>query len=186
MRGKISDQDLTDYALNELPPEDRLYVESMLAVSEECRHDVYQMIELGQMLEEGYEAEEAKMPAMLTGEQRLKVLRFERTTPVWQKAAAVVGLAASVAFAVTHPEFWQIENPGAKVAKVSGKVSQIVATAVKPEVGFAAPLANIRAIAEESSNWIPAANEVIEPMVCTPPSNWLEGTPLTSISEIAP
>ncbi len=41
MRGKISDQDLTDYALNELQPESGSIVESMLAVSEECRHDIY-------------------------------------------------------------------------------------------------------------------------------------------------
>ena len=57
MRGKISDQDLADYALNDLQPEERLYVESMLGVSEECRHDVYQMIELSQLLEEGFEKE---------------------------------------------------------------------------------------------------------------------------------
>ncbi len=55
MRGKITDQDLTDYALNELPPNERLYVESMLGVSEECRGDVYQMLDLGEMLKEGFE-----------------------------------------------------------------------------------------------------------------------------------
>ena len=55
MRGKISDQDLTDYALDELDPHERLYVESMLAVSEECRADVYDLIEYGQMIEEGFE-----------------------------------------------------------------------------------------------------------------------------------
>ena len=52
MRGKVSDQDLTDYALNELPPNERLYVESMLGVSEECRNDVYAMLEMGEMLKE--------------------------------------------------------------------------------------------------------------------------------------
>ena len=42
MRGKISDQDLTNYALNDgLDSRERLYVESMLAVSEECRQDIY-------------------------------------------------------------------------------------------------------------------------------------------------
>ena len=74
MRGKISDQDLTDYALNELPPEERLYVESMFAVSEECRHDVYEMIELTQLMEEGFERESSKVPTLLTQEQREKLL----------------------------------------------------------------------------------------------------------------
>ena len=58
MRGKLSDQDLTNYALNELEARERLYVESMLAVSVECRDDVYQMIDVAQMLEEGFEREE--------------------------------------------------------------------------------------------------------------------------------
>ena len=58
MRGKVSDQDLTNYALNELSAEDRLYVESMLGISEECRHDVYQMLDLGEMLKEGFEGNE--------------------------------------------------------------------------------------------------------------------------------
>jgi anti-sigma factor RsiW len=46
MRGRLTEQDLTDYALNELPPDERLYTESMLAVSEECRDDIYRMLEL--------------------------------------------------------------------------------------------------------------------------------------------
>ena len=50
MRGRLTEQDLTDYALNELPPDERLYVESMLGVSEECRNDVVQMLELSEML----------------------------------------------------------------------------------------------------------------------------------------
>ena len=34
MRGKLTEQDLTNYALNELPPDERLYAESILGVSE--------------------------------------------------------------------------------------------------------------------------------------------------------
>ena len=46
MRGKLSEQDLTNYALNEgLDPRERLYVESMLGASEPCRDDVYKMLE---------------------------------------------------------------------------------------------------------------------------------------------
>ena len=55
MRGRLTEQDLTDYALNELPPDERLYVESMLGVSEECRNDIYQMLELSELLKEGME-----------------------------------------------------------------------------------------------------------------------------------
>ena len=56
MRGKITDQDLTNYALNDgLEPSERLYVESMLAISEECRQDIYRNIEMSQMLETGFE-----------------------------------------------------------------------------------------------------------------------------------
>jgi anti-sigma factor RsiW len=88
MRGRISDQDLTDYALNELQPEERLYVESMLAVSEECRNDVYEMIEMGQLLEEGFEREEGRVPAMLTREQRSRLLAAPHGTTPFQKAGS--------------------------------------------------------------------------------------------------
>ena len=50
MRGKLTDQDLTDYALNEMDAHQRLYVESMLAVSVECLNDVYEMLEVAHML----------------------------------------------------------------------------------------------------------------------------------------
>ena len=70
MRGKITDQDLTNYALNDgLEPSERLYVESMLAISEECRQDIYRNIEMSQMLETGFERLHGAAP-MLTAEQR--------------------------------------------------------------------------------------------------------------------
>lgn len=113
MRGKVSDQDLTDYAMNELPPDERLYVESMLGVSEECRADVYQMLDLGEMLKEGFEADErldeSGAELLLNEEQRAKVL----TVPRWnfrgffRQAAAVALLAAGTAFALTRQGFWQ-------------------------------------------------------------------------------
>ena len=74
MRGKLSDQDLTNYALNELESRERLYVESMLAVSVECRDDVYQTIDVAQMLEEGFERETVQVTAALTPQQRLALL----------------------------------------------------------------------------------------------------------------
>jgi anti-sigma factor RsiW len=117
MRGKISDQDLTDYALNELQPEDRLYVESMLGVSESCREDVYRMLDLGEMLKEGLEMEEDPTFA-LDETQRNRVL----DVPVWtwtgviRRTAAVALLAAGVAFGFTRPGMW---NQGGTVDKLA-------------------------------------------------------------------
>ncbi|MDB6171965.1 MAG: putative transrane anti-sigma factor [Chthoniobacteraceae bacterium] len=179
MRGNLSDQDLTDYALNELQPEVRLYMESMLAVSEECRHDIYEMIELRQMLEEGFEAESAPF-CILTDEQRDSVSAFRPTTPIWQRAAALVGIAACAASTLTHPAFWRTDDPAGKVAQVAMQMSKIVADAVTPEkINFVTPLATIAAFAEESSGWLPAAVEPADPTICTPPSS-AESGPMVS------
>jgi anti-sigma factor RsiW len=117
MRGKLSDQDLTDYALNELPPDERLYVESMLAVSEECREDVYRMLDLGEMLKEGLELEED--PTFTLDEsQRNRVL----DVPSWtwtgaiRRVAAVAILVAGVSYVVTSPGVW---NQGGTVDKLA-------------------------------------------------------------------
>src|SRR6187401_2802982 len=105
MRGKVTDQDLTNYALNELSPEERLYVESMLAVSEECRHDVYQMLEVGEMLKEGFEESEYGADLLLNDEQREKVLEVPRFqwAGLFQRAAAIALLAAGTAYTMTRP-----------------------------------------------------------------------------------
>lgn len=192
MRGSLSDQDLTDYALNELQPEERLYVESMLAVSEECRHDVYQMIELTQMLEAGFEADAAKAPDYsLTGDQREKLVQFRRSTPLLHRAASIVALAACTAFVITHPAFLQMSDPAGKVAQVSSQMSKIVASAVAPDSkAFSMPLANIAAFAEDTaSSWLPAAasaaSDALEPIVCTPPS-LLENAQVPSLGDMTP
>ncbi len=132
MRGKIIDQDLTDYALNELQPEERFYVESMLAVREDCRNDVYEMIELSQILEEGFEVqEEMTSPYTLTVEQRQHLLDM-RVAPRWiPQAAATLAAAACAAFAVTHPNLWSLDGSAAGVAqRVSTAVSEAVSTTV--------------------------------------------------------
>ena len=88
MKGKLSQQDLTDYALNELGPNERLYAESLLAVSEEYRNDICENIDLALMIEEGFEIEEEKMPAILTESQRQRVLDVELPNRFFQRAAA--------------------------------------------------------------------------------------------------
>lgn len=187
MRGKISDQDLTDYALNELQPEERLYLESILAVSEECRHDIYQMIELSQMLEEGFENEDARNHALLTGAQRQNVLHVRKDYSFLSKIAAALVAGASVAFTITHSEFQQMRAPARQVAVVSKHAAQVVADAVvSPErVEFENPMESLRALAEDSSRFL--QNEVMPPsaMVCTPPTLF-ETVQLTGRSEVNP
>jgi anti-sigma factor RsiW len=131
MRGQITDQDLTDYALNELQPEERFYVESMLAVKEECRNDVYEMIELSQMMEEGFELQEERVsPYTLTAEQREQLLDV-RVTPRWMPVAAGLAAAACAAFAVTNPAVFKLDGSAAGVAqRISDAVSQAVNTTV--------------------------------------------------------
>ncbi len=170
MRGRISDQDLTDYALNELQPEERLYIESMLAVSEECRNDIYEMIEMSQLIEEGFEREEAKLPAMLTGEQRSVLLAAPRGPNPFQKAAAVLGLAACTAFAITQPGSWDVEQHAGAMANVSTRMTKIVAQAVLPEnVEFARSFATLRSIADDTRSWLPAEVSTDSLTICTPP-----------------
>ena len=171
MRGKISDQDLTDYALNELEPHERLYVESMLAVSEECRADVYDLIEMGQMMEEGFEREDGKIESIaLTGEQRARLLTV-RANPMSfvRTAAAVMAAAACVAFAIVNPAILPDRGTAVHVAQVSRGVAQVVTHAVTPAngSGMLASFDSLRAFVEEPSKWLPDA------AAATPPQ-WLD------------
>src|SRR3954466_15226005 len=129
MRGKICDQDLTNYALNDgLDPRERLYVESMLAVSEECRQDVYRGIELAQMLETGFERQQESALG-LTAEQRSALLRPQPTRfrlAMVHRAAATLAMAAFVAFVLVNPPLWQVETHRRSLAAVSSQVYQIV------------------------------------------------------------
>ncbi len=151
MRSEISDQDLTDYALNELPAEQRMYVESMLAVSEECRNDVYEMIDMAMLIEKGFEREAAKITEELTVEQREKLIAFKPRSRYIETAAAIFAAAAAVAFAVSHPGFWQVPGGAQQVAMVSTQVSHYVVDAVTPDDGidFVGQLANWAQLAED-------------------------------------
>jgi anti-sigma factor RsiW len=173
MRGKLSDKDLTDYALNELEPHERLYVESMLAVSEECRADVYDMIEMGQMIEEGFERDTIKVEDWsLTSSQRAQLLTVRRDSlAMVRKAATVLAAAACVAFALTHPALWPNRGTAVHVAQVSREVASVMTSAVAPgqTAGMAASFDSLRALVEEPGKWIPEAATA----VCTPPQ-WLD------------
>ena len=185
MRGRLTNQDLTDYALNELPADERLYVESMLGVSEECRNDVVQMLELSEMLKDGMQRDESDV-LTLNAEQRAKVL----DVPAWhwrgllQKAAAIFLLSAGTAFIATRPGFW--EKSGAAVDRLAsaGQAMQGIVADVQ-EKGFARSVEEFRSRLERvsapsvdsTSEWQFAA----QPAVCTPPV-WID--PLPEIGEM--
>ncbi len=183
MRGRLTEQDLTDYALNELPPDERLYVESMLGVSEECRNDVVQMLELSETLKECMEREAAD-ELTLRADQRAKVLEV----PAWhwrgflQKAAAILLLAAGTAFLTTSPGFWR-KTGGAvdKLASAGSAVQGMVADV--QEKGFARSVEEFRSRLEKLAAQ-PAEMEwqfAAQPAVCTPPV-WID--PLPEIAEM--
>jgi anti-sigma factor RsiW len=143
VKGKLTQQDLTDYALNELSPNERLYVESLLAVSEEYRNDIYEMIDAALMLEEGFEIEEEKMPALLTDGQRQRVLEVELPNRFFQRAAVLLSAAAAIALALFNHD---ILLP--KGATSMGQVATLEG-AISDEDDLATKLANFRQLAED-------------------------------------
>ena len=180
MRGKITDQDLTDYALNELEAHDRLYVESMLAVSEECRHDVYEMIDLTQSLDEAFGAIAERERVGLTNEQRLELTRPHH---MWWYAirdvAAALVLAAGAAFAIAHADDWNVKGRAVHMAKAANRGAHNVAAVVNsPEM-----IDTLRALAMDPSRWLPGEMTPDSPAICTPPT-WMDGGELTSFPDM--
>ena len=185
MRGRLTPQDLTDYALNELPPDERLYVESMLGISEECRHDVVQMLDLSEMLKEGMQRNESDV-LELSDDQRAKVL----DVPAWhwrgilQKAAAILVFSSATAFIATRPGFWEKSGAAADRLASAGQAMQGIVADVH-EKGFARSVEEFRtrlervsaSSADSTSEWQFAA----QPAVCTPPV-WID--PLPEIGEM--
>ena len=187
MRGKISDQDLTDYALNELEPADRLYLESMLAVSEECRNDVYKTIDLAQLIEDGFERECGERQVLcLRPEQRAELTRPQFTARyALRDFASAIGLAACVAFAFVQFERFDMAKHSTavgRVAEVTSKVSRTMTQAVQtPDaVDMKAAFENLRAMVSDPANWLPVADGMPEPpTICTPPTFVMESAQLT-------
>lgn len=182
MRSKISDQDLTDYALDALDPNERLYVESMLAVSEECRNDVYEMIDMAMMLEEGFEREDNKISSLtLTGEQREKLLTARPQSHFIRRASVVLAAAAAVALALVTKDQWMPKGPAAdRFTQVSTKMGNYVVQAVSAAEGedFVSQLASFRKqLTEDPAKWLPAQ---------PPGGSAVFGTPSTFNIEVAP
>ena len=188
MRGKLTEQDLTNYALNELPPDERLYVESVLGVSEETRNDVYQMLEFGEMLKEGFAESEEIEPLALSAEQRAKVL----AVPAWnwrgvlQKAAAITLLAAGTSFIATRPGFWQKGGAAADRLASAGQAVQSIVSDVQAK-GFARTVEEFKSRMEKAGSESTESAETewqfaAQPAVCTPPV-WMDLT-LPEIAEM--
>jgi len=158
MRSQISDQDLTDYALNELGPDERIYVESMLVVSEECRNDIYETIDVAMLLEQGFDREDGRETLGLTPDQRRALLNVRIPNHFFRHAAAVFAAAAAVAFALVNKEQWLPKGPVAQVARVSSQMTNYVAQAVSAAEGedFVNQLASFRKLKEEPAKWLPA------------------------------
>lgn len=106
MEAKISEQNLTDYALNELGPEERIYVETMLGASEEAREEVYKMIDLAMMLDAGFERQQNREPAVLSAEQRRALLGLRGPNIFLRNSVVALAAAACLAFAVVHQSAW--------------------------------------------------------------------------------
>ena len=187
MRGKVTDQDLTNYALNELRADERLYVESMLAVSEECRHDVYQMLDLSELLREGCEAEAEAAPSfILDDERRAKVL----AVPHWhwrvliQRAAAVLLLAYGTAYMISRPSFWREGGTADKLVSATQAV-QTLADDIQTK-SFAQTAAEFTARIQQSVPLGPERTDwqfVATPAVCTPPV-WSDMPAIQEIAEM--
>ncbi len=110
MKDRLRQVDITNYALNELEPRERLYVESIMLGCDSTRTDVLEMIEMAQLLEEGFEAEMGGQELILDASRRNKVLGNVVTEGVWhhvwRTAAAAVTLAACLVFSVAAPVVW--------------------------------------------------------------------------------
>lgn len=106
MHRSLSDRDITDYVLNELPPRERLYVESMMLGCERSREDVVSMMEMSRLLEEGLENELLGADLILDEARRNRIYTSSSSF-AWRTAlrvsATVAALAACVAFSVAAP-----------------------------------------------------------------------------------
>jgi len=187
VRSKLSDQDLTDYALDELGPEERLYVESMLAVSEECRDDVYKTIDLAMSIEEGFEREEGKAELLeLTLEQRAALLNVRMPNRFWHRTAAgLAAAAAAIALALVSKDAWMPKMPGFHMAKSSHEMTSNVAQAVSTAEAedFVNPLASFRKLIQEPAKWLPSQSPAGSTVFGPPSSLNIEAAPGLEFSE---
>jgi len=145
MKNRLRQLDITNYALNELDSRERLYVESMMLGCDSTRNDVLGMIEMAQLLEEGFEAELVGQEMVLDSGRRGKVLENVVSEGVWhhvwRTTAAAVTLAACLAFSVAAPVIWNsaIRHPASQSDPEMAQVS--LQAEEKPDVAGALQMA---------------------------------------------
>ena len=150
MKAKISEQDLTDYALNELGPEERIYVETMLGADEQAREEVYKIIDLAMMLDEGFEKQQGREPAVLTLEQRRALMNVRGPNVFLWNSVAGLAAAACVAFAFVFQDAWmpRLHLPHATAANASGKAG-MQASAAGQEPDFISQILQVREMTDD-------------------------------------
>lgn len=177
MRGKLTEQDLTNYALNDgLEPRERLYVESMLGASEECRNDVYKMLDMAALLERGFDMESNRTVPRLTKAQRVELLNAKprlEFLPFVRKAAATLSLAACVAVAVVSPD-WQLGRHTQAVAAITTDATRMAFDAITPGNEDISPFVTPMPLDGFESTIIQTSGDsmpmpVVE-AICTPPT----------------
>ncbi|MEY5026510.1 MAG: hypothetical protein RLZZ244_2038 [Verrucomicrobiota bacterium] len=141
MKDHLSQQDIVDYALNELDPRERLYVESLMLGSDALREDACEMIEMARLLEQGFA--EGHLPPSLQaefdfslGDSRRRLVLEHSPSMFWKTAGRVAlamgSLAACVAFSVAAPVVWNLAFRQDLLAGAPGKPSEGVAVSTSP------------------------------------------------------
>lgn len=138
MKDRLRQVDITNYALNELEPRERMYVESIMLGCDSTRTDVLEMIEMAQLLEEGFEAELGAQEFTLDASRRGKVLGNVVAEGVWhhvwRATAAAVTLAACLVFSVAAPVVWNSATRPAATSSDIDLAQGLVLEDEKPDV----------------------------------------------------
>ena len=151
MKAKISEQDLTDYALNELGPEERIYVETMLGADEKAREDVYKIIDLVMMLDAGFDRQQDREPAVLTLEQRRALMNVRGPNVFLWNSVAGFAAAACVAFAFVFHDAWmpRLHLPQATAATTAPGKTGMQASAAGQETDFVSQILQVKQLTDD-------------------------------------
>ena len=183
MKAKISEQDLTDYALNELGPEERIYVETVLAGSEEAREEVYKLIDMVMMLDAGFEKQQEREPAVLTLEQRRALMGLRGPNIFLRNSIAALAAAACVAFAFVFQEAWMprlhLPRMANATAAVSGNAG-MQASGAGQETDFVSQILQVRELTDDPllRKWFSTLPGVTSPAPSMNMESVLESMPL--------
>jgi hypothetical protein len=169
----------------------------MLAVSEECREDIYKMIDLAQILEEGFEKDTgvAERQDMTLRPQQRETLVQPHFTKRYliRDIISALGIAACITFALTKLEkfdFSGAHGVAGRMAQASTLAAGAMTTAVQsPEtIDLAKSLEALRSLAEEGVKLVPVGADLLPepPAICTPPTLIMESAQLTNFGDMTP